>query len=154
MSTDSDFMGIILKNYQAHELREMNQPKVPTVIEVGTILCCQWGYEANNVDFYKVTKRTNKQITLVELEAELIKYDENCGCMNGDKWVAPSTKLKLKTERIYNPITEKLEVISSSIITLRRKIRIDYKDSECVNIESYSTARIWDGKPVLDYNHH
>ena len=147
-------MGIILKNYEANELRQLNKPETPKVIEVGMILCCQWGYEANNVDFYKVTKRTNSQVTLVELESQFIRYDEGCGCGNGDKWVSASNKLKLKTERTYNPVTQQMEVIASSIITLRRKVRIKYTGEECVKIESYSSAFIWNGKPVLDYNHH
>lgn len=36
-------------------------------LEIGTILCSTWGYEAKIANFYKVVKLTSKMVTLQEL---------------------------------------------------------------------------------------
>ena len=150
---NENFSAIILKNWTVPELEAIETKVVPQPkITLGTVLCAQWGYEANNVDFYIVTKKTTHFVTVMKLESKFVRWADYG--MQGDKWVTASNTPKLKTIREYNSETSEIEVISSSVILLRRKIRINYRGEECIDIESYAAAHIWDGKPVLDYNHH
>lgn len=38
-------------------------------IEVGTILCCKWGYDQTNVDFYTVIEKKGQSVTVCKIAA-------------------------------------------------------------------------------------
>ena len=100
-------------------------------IEAGDILCASFGYEAQLTDFYKVVKRTPKQVELVRLKERCFDYHG----MEG--WMVEPTD----------------EEIGDSF---RRKVKADWYDGEeCVKVRDYgSVARLWSGKPIHNYNWH
>lgn len=97
-------------------------------IEVGSILHGSYGYEASISDFFKVVKRTPKQVVIVKLR----RHDVGTGCM---EWTAVPTD-----EEIGKP--------------MRRKVQHSKYFGEYVGINSYENAYVWDGKPVENYNYH
>ncbi len=98
-------------------------------INVGDVLVGKYGYEADIAEFYKVVKRTPKQVVLVELEQHR-DYD---GLMD---WVAvPCGNVAGKP--------------------IRRKVKKAWRgDGEYVSISDYESAYVWDGKPESCYNYH
>ena len=97
-------------------------------VEVGDVFACSWGWEQTNVDFYKVTKVTATQVTVVELESKAIEYDDRT--MTGKR--VPSNDVKENKKPI------------------RRKIfgrKSDESRPPMFKPESYSGAHLWDGKP-------
>jgi hypothetical protein len=132
-------------------------PKTPYVIKVGDILCMQWGYEANNVNYFKVLKRTKSQVQLGELIAERVEGDT--GIYMG-VYVQPSNTWKHYSLWKQDEHGSMAKGDGSEPIVLTRKIRKQVPDrisdgDEFVIVESsYGYAYEWNGKPQTDYNHH
>lgn len=109
------------------------EPKPEKVIEplaIGDIFVAQWGYEANIVQFYKITNITKQFVTLRECESQYAGmgdfYDSSfrtCGKILEDK---PS---------------------------IRTKIRQD-ANGFYFKLENYKYAYKWDGRNKTEYNHH
>lgn len=99
----------------------------PVTPKVNDILVCSWGYDQTNVDFYKVLKLSpsGKSITIQRINSQ-VKED---GFMCGTSVPAvPHTVSDYRGE----PMTKRIKIM---------------EDGYCVNISSYSTAFLWDGKP-------
>lgn len=106
-------------------------------LEEGTILVGSYGYDASLSHFYKVKKRTAKQVVLVEMRTR--EFDHK----GFDGWMIEPTD----EETGY---------------TLRRKVKEmsprewleENEPSEYVDIEDYMRAYPWDGKPRHNYCWH
>ena len=90
------------------------------MFEVGTILQSSWGYEQTNINFYKVVKKTDKSVQLMDLKSDVVERGDMCGkVVASDEFV-------------------------EGCQPFRRMIR-DGRDS--VKICDYEYASIWDGTP-------
>ena len=126
-------------------------PKTFYTIKVGDILCMQWGYEANNVNYFKVLKRTKSMVEIAEVVAERVEGDT--GVYMG-VYVQPSNTWKNYSLWKSDEHGSMARGDGSEPIVLKRKIQSN-DDYEYVILErSYGYAYEWNGKPQTDYNHH
>ena len=130
-------------------VREPQPPQEPIILKVGDILLANWGYEANNPHFFKVIKRTSKQVVVNQLKDQTVSYT-NDGM--GGKMVIPTDEIATWSVWRDDHSEKNMPVI------LRRKIKVvNYRGNdheECIDISSYATAYKWDGKAAHDYNWH
>lgn len=93
---------------------------------VGDILASTWGYEQTNVDFYQVIKVTKASVVLIRM---------------GSK--------KVRTEMFQGVATPNYETFGEQF-TRRFKPYTNWKEEATygVSINSYESAKPWDGKPV------
>ena len=88
------------------------------------ILYSSWGYDQTNIDFYKVKRLAGKtMVELVPIESKLC--DEQNSAYTDMVMPYPANEGK----------------------PFRRKMKGDW-----VNLNSYSCARLWDGKPKEQTN--
>ena len=92
-------------------------------LKVGDIMYSSWGYEQTNVDFYQVIKTTKTMVTIVRIESKI--------------WHTKSGPGYIKRMPVPGSFVGK---------PLRRKVQ-DYGSVPSVNINSYASASLWDGKP-------
>lgn len=97
-----------------------------TDIQEGDIFVSVWGYIDKIVDFYKVTKRTPRTVTIRKLKAKVIEEVHRDGPA-GSNLVVPSDEFEDTDE-------------------IRKKIQ----DDGMLILTSYSWAIKWDGKPVKE----
>lgn len=93
-------------------------------LTVGQILECKWGYDQTNVDFYQVVKTTARQVVVNKINSIRIECHQT---MSG------------RTTPVPNSFTND--------IPLRRKVSKGWNGENWneIKIESYSTARPWNG---------
>jgi hypothetical protein len=87
---------------------------------VGSILSSSWGYDQTNVDFYEVVAVTGKQVIIREIAAKQVGRDS----------VVP--------------------VIGKFVGAPMRKAPSIYRGKPWVKINSYASAKLWDGKPAYE----
>ena len=92
-------------------------------MEIGTILVNMWGYDQTNVDFYQVTKATEKTVVIRQIAAEKLKEEDLIGCVR-----------PMKDKFIGEP--------------MRRKIIKAYGYT-FVSLGSRSSAKVWNEKDVV-----
>lgn len=113
-----------LLKIKLHIIELIYKMKTNKQLEVGDILYSSWGYDQTNIDFYKVKRFAGKtMIELVPIESQLT-----------DKQDSPYQDMV-----VPYPAKEGKP--------FRRKLQGDY-----VNLNSYSGARFWDGKPLAQTN--
>lgn len=125
--------------------------KTPKLIKVGDILVAQWGYEANNVNFFKVLKRTKRFVEVAELNAEYVPGDT--GIYDG-RYVQPGTTWKnysLWADREAWDLNRRED---GEPIKFRRMVKPYGNGDEYALLCEYAHMNLWDGKPKVDYNHH
>jgi hypothetical protein len=98
-------------------------------LEPGSILFSSWGYDQTNVEFYRVEKITGAFVTLQQIESVEHSDDEAAGYSTMTGKVVPVDPPA--------PIGNK---------TFRRKLHQGQAEP-FVQIESYSYAYAWDGRP-------
>lgn len=103
----------------------MNETKK---IEQGVVLRSSWGYDQTNIDFYKVTK-----------------------VQNGWAWIQSMGQIWVSNEGWMAETVVPGEVIEGKPV--RRKIK-NFMGEDCIGINSYQVASIWDGKPELQTHTH
>jgi hypothetical protein len=91
-------------------------------IAIGTIFESSWGYDQTNVDFYKVTGKTAKFITLQKVGSKIVQETG---------W-AESVVIPGETE-IGKPFKRKVQTFAWGVY---------------VSISDYASASPWAGKPV------
>lgn len=109
------------------------EPKAEKVIEplkIGDIYVAQWGYEANIVQFYKITNISKQFVTLRECESKFVGA--------GNFYDA---RLKTCGEVLENKPS------------IRTKIRKD-GNGFYFKLTNYKFAHKWDGRNETEYNHH
>ena len=108
---------------QERKAKEKAERLKPHSLKVGDIMVCSWGYDQTNVDFYKVKRLVGKSmVELIGIRSANID----------DSYEAHGMACKvipLPKEEYGEPFKKK----SNS--------------SNCVSMTSFSSARLWDGKP-------
>ena len=107
---------------RAQRKKEITPEADRTIVE-GVILTCSWGYEQTNIDFYKVLKRTDTMATIVEIGYASKTCD---GYMQGEVMPDP-------------------ENVTGQ--PMRRKVSMSGGKDRGLSPQSFSWARVWDGKP-------
>lgn len=90
---------------------------------VGDILTASWGYDATFIDYYKVIKVTNSQVTVIQLNTVIDSVQDVCSVLT-----------------VVGEIKEGAE-------PLRRKIQPRGYGGYSIKINSYKYATLWDGQP-------
>lgn len=121
-------------------------PQLRRVIQKGDILVAQWGYDANNVNYFKVLKRTAKFVVVAELNAEYVPGDT--GVYDG-RYVQPGT-----TWKQWSLWAKEDRRDDGQPITMRRKIMSYPNQDEYALLCEYANMYLWSGRPQVDYNHH
>jgi hypothetical protein len=124
--------------------------KVQATIKEGDILVANWGYEANNVNFFKVLKRTKHFVTIAELDS--VVADNNPGVWNGVT-LMPGTTWK-SWSQWADPDGQIIRKDDGSPIDFRRKVLGTSDGYEYALFTSYANMYLWNGEPQLDYNWH
>lgn len=105
----------------------MNKNKFQIQLTEGSILCCSWGYDQTNIDFYQVVRLVGKTMCeVVKIESRIETTDGNYDI------VVPYPAAKGKE-------------------TIRRKIKY-WSEWPSINISSFEYARLWDGSPKSQTN--
>ena len=117
-------------------------------IKEGDILLANWGYEANNPDFFKVLKRTDKQVTLMALKHKTVSYDNH---PLGGGYVIPTDEAKTSScWRKYQYYADE----AKEPVIIKKKVHSDEAGNEHIELANYAWAYLWDGQPAHDYNYH
>lgn len=117
-------------------------------IKEGDILLANWGYEANNPQFFKVLKRTAKQVTVMEMQSERVSNDNH---YLGGGYVMPTDKPA--TWSVWRKWNYEADEAKEPVI-LKKKVHTDSEGVEHIELAYYAWAYIWHGQPAHDYNYH
>ncbi len=109
-------------------------------INLGDILVSHWGYDQINVDFYQVIARTAKMVTI-----RRIRVSRRCASYALASHVMPIKDAFLDDDSRYSEVYGKPS---------RHKIQHWGNGEPYVRIESYSTARLWDGTECTETETH
>lgn len=104
--------------------------------DVGDILVSKWGYDQTNASWYRVERRTEKSVWLVELERG--SYHET-GFMQGME--TPGEKIRPRSRWVDGEYTPDFS-------PFRRKLSFSNWDAlpgAYVKLSSYEFARPWSG---------
>lgn len=140
----------IIANWIPPITQPETQPE-PKIIKVGDILVAQWGYEANNVNYFKVLKRTKHFVEVAELNSEYVAGDT--GIYDG-RYVIPSTTWKNYSLWADREAWDMGRRDDGLPIIFRRKIKTGRHNNEYANLTEYANMYLWNGEPCVDYNHH
>lgn len=99
-----------------------------TNIKVGTVFVCNWGYDANFSDFYRLVSKSGNMATFSRLHPKVVK--EAVHSLDSRNLIAT-------------------DVVDSSKPIIKRKLKGEY-----FKPTPTTTALIWDGHPIENYNHH
>lgn len=96
-------------------------------LKVGDIFYSSWGYDQTNVDFYQVTGLTPKGVKIRKIGKKVEKS-------NGPAdYVVP-------IKGSFDPRAKEMT----------KRVRSGYGDKAAITLTSYSSAWLWDGKPVYE----
>ena len=117
-------------------------------IKEGDILLANWGYEANNPNYFKVLKRTAKQVILMQLKTIIVSRDNH---PLGGSYVVPSAEPATHSvwfsQDLYDEGPRKPAII-------KKKVHSDEAGNEHIELANYAWAYLWNGQPAHDYNYH
>lgn len=148
MSNINPTFANFLKNWIPPVIEEPAPKEIRTIKE-GDILVAQWGYEANNVNYFKVLKRTAKFVEVAELDAERVPGDP--GIYMGI-YVQPGTTWKRYC--VFAKNSSFPHENAGQPIRIRRMVKQYADGSEYALLTDYADMHLWNGKPQVDYNHH
>lgn len=97
-----------------------------SIFKAGDILVSSWGYDQTNIDFYLVTRATEKTVWLNQLESNKI----NDGPMSMTGKATPAYKNGKPVLRLNRD-------------TIKRRIKFNL-----VRITDYKSAFLWDGEAM------
>ena len=138
----------IVRNYE-YTAPEPEVPKALPTLQVGDILLANWGYDANNPHFFKVIKRTPKQVTIVQLTVETVSYT-NDGL--GGKMVVPTDVPATWSVWWNNNYRDGED--NTEPVTLKKKVHTNSERGEYVELAYYAYAFKWNGQAAHDFNWH
>jgi hypothetical protein len=92
----------------------------------GRIVEFSWGYDQTNIDYYLITRRTDKFVTLQKIGSKDVSRPDSPWA-TGQSVPDPDNVLPDKP--------------------IRRKVQVWDGKEQGVAIESYGWASLWDGKP-------
>lgn len=116
-------------------------------IQEGDILLANWGYEANNPHFFKVLKRTAKQVTIMQLKETVVGYDNH---PLGGTFVIPSEEPA--TWSVWRKYQYAADEAKEPVI-LKKKVH-QGENEEFIELAYYARAWKWKGTPAHDYCYH
>jgi hypothetical protein len=116
----NDWRGRIATHVDSMNVRKLERQVFVNPFKVGDILDSLWGYEQTNVDFYQVIAVTAKTVTI----QEICKNRVETGWLQGACTPRPNDCVKESKPMV-------------------RKVHSNY-----ININDYSGASLWDGKPM------
>jgi len=124
----------------------MNETTTPAFTQImeGDVLISTWGYDQTNVNFYMVTRRTAKQVTLQRLGNAVVRQEH---------FLAESVVPNFEPYSIYALDPETGERVLAVMGPIRRAVKT-YRDEEYVNVSDHSSARLWKGNSVLQTHTH
>jgi hypothetical protein len=106
------------------------------MLKIGDIMYSTWGYDQTNVDFYRVAKitKTGKSVTLVPIGQVIYKSENPLA-----EYVIPSDN----KSGYGAPITRRIKVW-------------DWNGQKKVSVKlnSYASASLWNGTPILQTHYH
>jgi len=114
-------------------------PQIMKSIAKGTIFVATGGYDANFADFFKVVGKTAKSVKVVQIGKKRVSSGNNC--------------------MEYGQVVADPSVIESQPKTLRirayewgREINVSFSTESFHSIGS--SAFVWSGQPINEYNYH
>ena len=132
-------------------------------VKVGDYLVASWGYDQTNASFFKVTKRTAKMATVVEVEGRYHTDDEDNKTTRLEpsdtpKWNHDQDACEIPATAFGDSGTERNDWrdyhtrgrVCKVPKTYRRKIQDVGKDGEALRIKSYMWARQYEGNGAYD----
>ena len=119
--------------------------EIQTVPKVGDILVSAWGYDQTNIDFYKVVKATEKSVWLQPIKQQIV---QQTGSLS--ETVVPLDTAA--TDYAWNESGERVDITLGSA---RYKIHISKNSGNYfVRLNSFSSAYLWNGKPMEQTHYH
>ena len=131
----------------------MGTQERPEGFEIGDYLVSSWGYDQTNATFYKITRRTPKMVTLLEVHGRPVTRED--GTVEG---LAPTDSPVLRHEACgygpldgpyYRHVEQAAELECFVPCTSRHKVQT-YSGGAYVRITSYASAEPWNGTPAFD----
>ena len=95
--------------------------KTAAALSVGDILYSSWGYDQTNIDFYEIVSATPKSVQIRPLEDKIVREGR------GSDEVVPVPGKYTGPPK-------------------RKKIKV-YNGKPLIDLNSYSSAYLWDGRP-------
>ena len=126
--------------------------EVKAEVTVGQIFVSQWGYDANNVDFYQVLKVTPTMVTVVALQE--VSLNTGNRYAEGNHVTAGTTPKMVREWGDYDAELNTRPLISETPLILRRKIKGARFNQVCFDVNEYARAYPWNGEAILEYNNH
>ena len=120
----------------------MSEKRYGDGADVGDILNSSWGYDQTNISWYRVERRTEKSVWLVELKGTVV---EQTGFMQGR--AMPSSDIQGRYKDPYFDENGELQQ-DWDYSPFRRKLSFSTWNDEpepYVKLSSYEYARPWDG---------
>lgn len=111
-------------------------------IQTGDILAAHWGYDAHYTDFYKVVKRTKKQVVLQQLK------DVHSNQNGYEGWDT------MPTDEPYSGATIRRAVKMFDAWCEGEDGYYEYQQAESVMINDWTRATKWNGQPVHNFDWH
>ena len=118
---------------------------VKTKPEVGDILVSLWGYDQTNVDFYKVTKTTDKSVWLKPIKQKVVEQDSYLS-----EFVVPVDEPVFTNQ--WNEEIGNFEYREAE--ASRYKIHDLGERGYGVRISSFQSAYSWGGTPQNQTHYH
>jgi hypothetical protein len=98
------------------------QQETQQTVKVGDILVSSWGYDQTNVDFYEVVKTTEKTVWFISIGSKIVDGNGHRGSVIPDR--------EVRGEKIS-----------------RRKNKSGWHGQVWIDLNSFSGATLWEGKP-------
>lgn len=114
--------------------------------DVGDILVATWGYDQTNASWFRVERRTEKSVWLVELKGTTVRGEE--GFMQGHE--VPTDEIQGQYKEPYIDENGQLQQ-DWDYTPFRRKLSVSNwngKPEVYVKLASYMYARPWKGNEV------
>lgn len=128
----NQYLEELRKNF-AESIKRKEERKAarnrPHTLKVGDVLYSTWGYDQTNVDFYIVTRRvSDRSVEIAEIGSKTFSNDAWCV----RKVVADPTAPK------GTPMMKRVTMSDGPFPGPR------------INLTSYSSASLWDGRPITE----
>lgn len=130
----------ILSEIMSPERARIEAQPMPVPV-VGDILVSAWGYEQTNITFYQVVGVTSQSVRILEM---------------GSRAATDSELLEhgLTQQETTTYMMPMLRVIHGEVPTVKRIKKCNTPGVYLVRINSYSTARLWRGRPQSETKWH
>lgn len=112
------------------EERRRREREAAASVAVGDVFVTSWGYEQTNVDYFEVVEKHGQYVTVRPIASRTV---EDTGWMQRTVEAVPGSYL------------DRCALIDDAP-TARRKVR-GTAERPCIDLKSFASAYLWDGKP-------